>query len=109
MEGNVIVATTLNGIKLQDLSHILVLKDSSHITISQDITIHSPSFLGGLQVLDGGSVVVDGVDLQDIVLRDTNAVITGELCSHFVISTDCSSFCCSHIIPFSEGSIHTWM
>lgn len=78
MEGNVVVATTVNNINLQELTHVLALKDSASITIMQDITLHSPSLLGGLKVLDGSNVLVAGIDLQDIVLRDTDAVITGE-------------------------------
>lgn len=76
-EGNVLVATTVNGITLQELTRVLALKDSGSLTIVQDITLHSPSFMGGLQLL-GGGVVVDGIDLDDIVLADTDAVITGE-------------------------------
>ncbi|XP_050696832.1 uncharacterized protein LOC126985707 [Eriocheir sinensis] len=76
VEGNVLVATTVNGINLQELTLVLALKDSGSLTITQDITLHSPSFVGGLQLLSGG-VVVDGIDLEDIVLADTDAVITG--------------------------------
>lgn len=71
------VATTVNGISLRELSLILALRDSTKITVVQDITLHSPSFLGGLHVRSGGSIVVAGVDLKDLVLRDTDAVITG--------------------------------
>ena len=69
---------TVNGINLQDLSLLLALTDSSTVSVVQDITLHSCSFQGGLQVHPGGSVVVAGVDLQDVVMRDTDAVITGE-------------------------------
>ncbi|XP_063847992.1 uncharacterized protein LOC135093049 [Scylla paramamosain] len=76
-EGHVQVATTVNGINLQELHRVLALLGSSTVTGLQDVTLHSPSFRGGLEVRHGGSVVVGGLDLQDIVMRDTDAVITG--------------------------------
>ncbi|XP_045129224.1 uncharacterized protein LOC123514983 [Portunus trituberculatus] len=77
-EGHVHVATTVNGINLQELHRVLALLSSTvTVTNLHDITLHSPSFRGGLEVRRGGSVVVAGLDLQDVVMRDTDAIITG--------------------------------
>ncbi|XP_068240664.1 uncharacterized protein clos [Palaemon carinicauda] len=67
-------ADTVNGYDLSSLASRLLLIDGDQ-TITGDITFHSPEFFD-LSV--SGEVVVNGVNLNDVVTANSNAVITGK-------------------------------